>query len=107
VLWSSTPLGVAVSLPFIGDGDAAFRHADALGHRQCIFGAVFSTAHTFTCLRIVDVVAGLDARLASDLPGSALVARAGSRKVTYRISRLSSFLSDQQCLVAPTKCCTR
>ena len=38
---ASDPAGVAVSSPFvIGDDNAAFRHADTLGHRKCIFGTV-------------------------------------------------------------------
>ncbi|MGZ7033108.1 MAG: hypothetical protein ACXVIJ_14205, partial [Thermoanaerobaculia bacterium] len=87
--WSPTPRGAAISSPVDADNGAAFRHADTLDHRICIFGAVFSTAHPIARLRIADVVAAVVARLASDLPGSALVARAGSRGVTYRISRFA------------------
>jgi len=75
--------------PDVGEDGAAFRLAETLGHRIYFFGAVLSTSHPIACLRIADVVTAIVARLAPDLPGLALVARAGSRGVTYRISRFT------------------
>lgn len=60
-------------------------------------------AHTFACLRIARAVVAAGARLATDLPGSALVGSVSHRlddDSEFQGSIVSPFLSDQHCLVA-------
>jgi hypothetical protein len=80
----------------ISDGDdAVFGHVEALDHRKDIFGADSFTAHALACLRIDDAVTDFVARLATDLPGSALIGRVITPLGGTRISRvLPSFLSS-------------
>ena len=60
-------------------------------------------AHTFARLRIARAVVAAGARLATDLPGSALVGSVSHRlddDSEFQGSIVSPFLSDQHCLVA-------
>jgi hypothetical protein len=60
----------------------------------------------FACLRINPAIAGRTARLATDLPGSALVGRDShplDDRPNFMKSSPDSLLSDQQSLVATTK----
>ena len=74
------PAGCAVSSPFLlfffGHSTVAFRLPDALGIRDSLaFRGCFPTAHTLAHLRFAQPVTALSARLATDLPGSALAGR--------------------------------
>ena len=64
------------SLAHPGSDADAFRRREALGVRILVtFRGCSPTAHTLARLRIAGVVAAAVARLAADLPGSALVGR--------------------------------
>jgi len=63
------------------------------------------TAHALACLRIDDVVTDAAARLAADLPGSALIGRVLHPYGDTRISRVHPSFLSSRCLVAPTSRC--
>jgi hypothetical protein len=69
-----------------------------------VFGADLLVAHRLACLRIHRRVAAVVARLATDLPGSALVERElhpPDDKQDFANVLQRSLLPDQHCLVAP------
>jgi hypothetical protein len=70
-----TPSGALVLSPFIEDAAAVFRRRVALdtGHQK--LSRLFAAAHMLARLRINAAVTDDAARLATDLPGSALVGR--------------------------------
>ena len=81
---------------------------ESLGPRhQSLFEAVLPTAHTLAYLRIAGAVTGAVARLAADLPGSALVGQDFHLLddfSDFQVSRSRPpFLSDQDFLVAPRR----
>ena len=67
------------------------------------FSGLNSTAHLLACLRINHVVAAVTARLATDLPGSALVGRDSHPRDDFSKFHgvtVTPFLLDQKSLVA-------
>jgi hypothetical protein len=86
---------------------AAFRVREPLGFREKdSFRDCIPAAHLFACLRINAAIAGRAARLATDLPGWALVGRDShplDDEPNFVKSSHNSLLSDQQCLVASTE----
>lgn len=82
---------------------AAFELRGVLGSGNTRFSWPTHAAHRLACLRINRPVTGPAARLATDLPGSALIGRALhplDDKQDFR-SSATSFPLDQPCLVAP------
>ena len=77
------------------------------GHPRMAFSRLNAPAHTFACLRIARAVVAAGARLATDLPGSALVGSVSHRlddESEFQGSIVPPFLPDQPCLVAPRLC---
>jgi hypothetical protein len=62
-------------LPFIADDAAAFRTYDSLDVREPVVSRLLLAAHHLAYLRIAKTITDPGARLASDLPGSALAGR--------------------------------
>ena len=70
-----------------------------------LFSGLYAPAHTFACLRIASAVVATGARLATDLPGSALVGSVSHRlddDSGFQGSIVPPFPPDQHCLVART-----
>lgn len=84
----SDPADVVALSPDDDDDDAVFRNVETLDHRKDIFGADSFTARALARLRIAVAIAGAVARLATDLPGSALIGRVITPLGGSRISRL-------------------
>jgi hypothetical protein len=84
--WSFTPPGVSPPSPCTGDDDCCLQGGKPLGTRKKqVFGAAFPTAQRLACLRISRTVATPTARLATNLPGSALAGGTFTRWTTNQI----------------------
>ena len=78
-----------------------------LGRPELSFSRLNTPAHNLACLRIACAVIATGARLATDLPGSALVGSVSHRlddDSEFQGSIAPPFPSDQPCLVAPALC---
>jgi len=101
----NTPPGAAPPRPMTVSSPAAFRVPELLGSPdKRVFGADLLVAHGLACLRIHRGVTTTMARLATDLPGWALIGRDShplDDKRTFVTLPHRHFLSDQHGLVAP------
>ena len=80
------------------------RPRQRLGHPGMTISGLNAPAHTFACLRIARAVVATGARLATDLPGSALVGSVSHRlddDSEFQGSIVPPFPPEQPCLVAP------
>jgi len=107
----NTPPGAAPPRPMTVSSPAAFRVPELLGSPdKRVFGADLLVAHGLACLRIHRGVTTTMARLATDLPGWALIGRDShplDDKRTFVTLPHRHFLSDQHGLVAPgIRACT-
>ena len=106
--WSSTPPNPSSTRPTAcADDGAAFISLERLGIRDyALFEAAFPRAHPLAYLRIADAVTNAVARLATDLPGSALVGQDFHLLDDFsgfQVGRSQPpFLPDQDFLVAPS-----
>jgi hypothetical protein len=102
VLWSWTPPGEDAPGPMSGRPPRPSGMPTPSARRNG-FSGLNSTAHVLACLRINHAVTDVTARLATDLPGSALVGRDSHPRDDFSKFHgvtVTPFLLDQQGLVA-------
>jgi hypothetical protein len=98
-----TPPGEGIPGPYRSCLPRPSGEARPSARRDANFSGLNSTAHLLACLRINHVVADMTARLATDLPGSALIGRDFHPLDDYTKFHgvtVTPFLLDQQGLVA-------
>ena len=101
----SDPAGCVALSPSNERDASAFRGADPLGTRELESFGAYLAARAFACLRIIREHRCPEARLATDLPGWALIGRVSHPQDDssgFRDLPHVSLPPDQHCLVAPT-----